>query len=140
MTDDPLLSHYEQLRARVDAWHDAWARRGETGNATVATLLGTPHVGAPLSAQIETRLLEARREIDNQIARFAGVVAAAIALCCRSGETDAIERATQTAILKLGKVEDGFATKMTELGPLVELYIRLKRATTEAMPSGRGDS
>lgn len=135
MSDDPLLSHYEQLRARVDAWHDAWARRGEAANATVATVLGTNHVGAPLSAQIETRLLEARREIDNQIARFAGVVAAAVALCCRSGETDAIERSTQEGMLRLGKVEDGFATKMTELGPLVDLYVRIKRATTEASPS-----
>lgn len=127
-SDDALLAHHDLLQAKVEAWTTSWRLRGEAPNATVAQLMSRPYLGAPMSTQLETRLLEARREIDNQIARYAGTLAAAIALLCRAGDTDAIERSTQESFLKIGHAEDGFETKMAELMPLVDTYRRLSLA------------
>ncbi len=128
MADDALLTHHAMLIAKVAAWVESWNTRGQAPSATVAQLLSHTYMGQPLAAALETRLLEARREIDNQIARYAGTIAAAIALLCRAGDTDAIERSTHEAFLKIGQVEDGFATKMAELQPLVDTYARLSLA------------
>jgi hypothetical protein len=128
MAEDALLTHHELLQQRVTAWREAWAKRGEAPTAAVTQLLGEPYLGATVAQHIETRLLETRRDIDNAIARYAGLVAAAVVLLCKAGTTDGIERKTQEAFLKIGRQEDGFETKMVELGPLVELYRRLSTA------------
>jgi hypothetical protein len=125
---DPLLVHHQYLVAKVAAWKACWSQRNEAGGAALASVLSSTYFGEPLSMQVERRLLEARREIDNEIARHAGVLAAAIALACRAGETDAIERRTQEAFLKIGKTEEGFASKMAELEPLVRYYTMLSTA------------
>jgi hypothetical protein len=130
MADDALLNHYDKLCARVEAWREAWARRGEAPSAAVTMLLSEPYLGQTLAQQLETRLLEARREIDNGIARYAGLVAAAIALLARAGATGEIERKTQEAFLKIGRSDDGFESKMVELRALVEVYRRVSVALT----------
>lgn len=124
---DPLLAHHRHIVDRVQAWREAWTGRARAESGAVARVLSTEYLGEPLSMQIERRLLEARREIDNEIARFAGMLAAAVALACRAGDTDAIERRTQLAFLEIGKVEDGFESKMAELEPLVRYYATLKQ-------------
>lgn len=128
MEADPLLKHYTTLLEKAEAWQQAWAQRGEAPTASVAQLMSQTFQGATLAQQIEKRLLEGRRELDNQIARFAGTLAAAVALLCKSGNTDAIERQTQEAFLRVGKTEDGFASKLAELRPMADLYRRLKTA------------
>jgi hypothetical protein len=128
MADDALLLHHQRLLERVAAFKQAWARRAETPSASVAQLMSSTFMGETLSQQVEKRLLEARREIDNQIARYAGTLAAGIAILCRSGDTDAIERKTQEMFLGLGKHEDNFESKLAELTPLVETYARLSVA------------
>jgi hypothetical protein len=72
--------------------------------------------------------MEARREIDNAIVRYAGLLAAAMALLTRAGSTADIERKTQEAFARLGRNDDGFETKMTELRGLVDVYRRLSIA------------
>lgn len=134
-SSDPLLDHHRYLVAKVAAWKACWVHRNEAGGAALASLLSTSYLGEPLAMQIERRLLEARREIDNEIARHAGVLAAAVALACRAGDTDLIERRTQEAFLKIGKTEDGFESKMAELEPLVRYYTML---STAVGPSRRG--
>ena len=128
MAEDALLLHYDKLNARVHAWREAWARRGEAPSVAVTMLLSESYFGQTLAQQIETRLLEARREIDNAIARYAGLVAAAIALLTRAGSTGDIERKTQEAFLKVGRNDDGFEAKMAELEALIALYRRLSIA------------
>ncbi len=140
MPGDPLLEHFEALEARAKAWETAWARRGETSAASVALLLSQPYLGQTLGQQIERRLLEGRREIDNQLTRFAGMVAAAIALLCRAGDTEALERSIQESMSKIGRVEDGFDSKLAELRPLVALYARLNAAVGPVRSSQRGAS
>jgi hypothetical protein len=130
--EDPLLAHHRYLVDKVDAWKQCWAHHNEAGGATMATLLSMTYLGEPLSMQVERRLLEARREIENELARHAGVLAAAIALACRAGETDVIERRTQEAFLKLGKHDEAFETKMAELEPLVRYYEQLSTAVAPA--------
>ena len=129
---DPLLLHHRAIVAKVAAWKECWAHRNEAGGAALASVLSATYLGEPLSMQVERRLLEARREIDNEIARHAGILAAAIALACRAGDTDAIERHTQEAFLKIGKTEDGFESKMAELEPLVRYYETLSTAVGPA--------
>ena len=128
MAEDALLTHYDQLVARVDAWREAWARRGEAPSSAVTMVLSETYLGTTLAQQIETRLMEARREIDNAIVRYAGLLAAALALLTRAGSTADIERKTQESFAKLGRNDDGFETKMTELRGLVEVYRRLSVA------------
>jgi hypothetical protein len=128
MAEDALLTHYDKLVARVDAWREAWARRGEAPSAAVTMVLSETYLGATLAQQIEARLMEARREIDNAIVRYAGLLAAAMALLTRAGSTADIERKTQESFAKLGRNDDGFETKMMELRGLVEVYRRLSIA------------
>jgi hypothetical protein len=128
MAEDALLTHYDKLVARVDAWREAWARRGEAPSSAVTMVLSETYLGATLAQQIEARLMEARREIDNAIVRYAGLLAAAMALLTRAGSTADIERKTQEAFAKLGRNDDGFETKMTELRGLVDVYRRLSIA------------
>jgi hypothetical protein len=125
---DPLLAHHRGLVAKVAAWKECWAHHNEAGGAALSALLSTRYLGEPLSMQVERRLLEARREIDNELARHAGVLAAAVALACRAGETDAIERRTQEAFLAIGKHDEAFESKMAELEPLVRYYTMLSTA------------
>jgi hypothetical protein len=131
-SQDPLLAHHRALVAKVAAWKECWAHHNEAGGATLASLLSMTYLGEPLSMQVERRLLEARREIDNELARHAGLLAAAIALACRAGDTDAIERRTQEAFLKLGKHDQAFESKMAELEPLVRYYTMLSTAVAPA--------
>jgi hypothetical protein len=128
MAEDALLTHYDKLVARVNAWREAWARRGEAPSSAVTMVLSETYLGATLAQQIEARLMEARREIDNAIVRYAGLLAAAMALLTRAGSTADIERKTQEAFAKLGRNDDGFETKMTELRGLVDVYRRLSIA------------
>lgn len=128
MESDPLLVHHQSLIEKTQAWQQAWNDRGQAQTASVAELMSRSYLGSTVAQQIEKRLLEGRLEIDHQIARFAGMLAAAIALLFRAGDTETIERQTQEAFLRIGKSEDGFATKMAELRPLVELYRRLNTA------------
>jgi hypothetical protein len=128
MAEDTLILHYDKLGARVQAWREAWARRGEAPSVAVTMLLSESYLGQTLAQQIETRLLEARRDIDNALARYAGLVAAAIALLTRAGSTGNIERKTQETFLKIGRHDDGFEAKMVELEALVALYRRLSVA------------
>ena len=128
MAEDALLTHHEVLQQRVTAWREAWAKRGEAPTAAVTQLLGETYLGSTVAQHIEEKLLQTRREIDNAIARYAGLVAAAVALLCKAGSTEDIERKTQESFLKIGRQEDGFETKMAELQPLVELYRRLSVA------------
>lgn len=125
---DPLLAHFESLERRVEAWRVSWERRGQADGALVAELMSRPYLGEPLSAQIERRLTEARRELENQLARYAGTLAAGIALLCRAGDTERIERDTFESFSRLGRTEEAFETKMAELRPMVELYRRLNLA------------
>ncbi len=134
MAEDALLTHYDKLCARVEAWREAWARRGDAESAAVAQLLGETYLGQTLAQHIETRLVESRREIDNAIARYAGLVGAAVALLCRAGSTGDVERKIQEAFLKIGRHDDTFETKMVELRPLVELYRRLATAVQPPKP------
>jgi hypothetical protein len=115
MQSDALLTHHQRLLDRVCAWKDAWQRRGQTSSAAVAQLLSTTYTGETLAQQLEKRLLAARRDIDNQLARYAGTLAAAIAVLCRTGDTDELERKTQEAFLGIGKHEEGFEAKLAEL-------------------------
>jgi hypothetical protein len=128
MAEDSLLTHHDKLCARVEAWREAWARRGESPSAAVTMLLSERYLGSTLAQQIETRLMEARREIDNAIVRYAGVLAAGIALLTRAGPTEDIERRTQEAFAKLGRNDDGFESKMAELRGLVDVYRRISVA------------
>ena len=134
MADDALLVHHDKLCARVEAWREAWARRGEAPSVAVTMLLSEQWLGHTLAQQIETRLLEARREIDNAIARYAGLVAAAIALLTRAGSTGDIERKTQESFLRVGRNDDGFEAKMVELRALVDLYRRVSLAVQPIKP------
>lgn len=125
---DPLLDEHEQLREQIDAWIEAWLRRGEVTSASTATLLSSVQLGVPLAERLEKRLLLARAQLEQRTARLAGAFAAAIAGLGGETATDALERAITDALAQVGRADQDFASKLAELAPLVAMYRRLRAA------------
>ncbi len=128
MAADPLLQEHEQLRAQIEAWIAAWQRRSETTAASTAMVLSSLQLGSPLSERLEKRLLLARAQLEQRIARQAGEFAAAIAALGGDTETQTLERAIADAMAQVGRADQDFGSKLAELVPLVEMYRRLKAA------------
>lgn len=128
MASDPLLGEHERLRAQIDAWKQAWLHRRETTAASTAMLLSSLQHGEPLGDRLEKRLLLARAQLEQRVARLAGDIAAAIATLAGDSDTSAIERSIADAIAQVGRADQDFASKLAELEPLAELYRRLRAA------------
>jgi hypothetical protein len=127
-TPESIEAELHAIEARCQAWREAWAERERTPCAAVGELLTAKHLAEPLAERITERLREGRRELENAIARLAAATAGATARLTRDGNTDAIERRLHETLLRIGKHEEHFDTKLAELRPLVERYLRLARA------------
>src|SRR5690606_7202454 len=109
-------------------WREAWAERERTPCAAVGEVLSATHLAEPLAERIVERLKEARQELDNALARLAATTGGALARLTRDGDTTTLERRLHETFLRIGRHEDHFDTKLAELRPLVERYLRLARA------------
>ncbi|MEM9455868.1 MAG: hypothetical protein AAGF11_16930 [Myxococcota bacterium] len=69
----------------------------------------------------------------------------ALARLTREGDASAIERRLHETFLRIGKHEEHFDTKLAELRPLVQRYLRLAKAlrrtpgASKAQPASRAD-
>lgn len=128
VTPESIEAELAALEDRCHAWREAWAERERTPCASVGEVLSAKHLAEPLAERIVERLEQGRRELDNAIARLAGATAGAMARLTRDGDTSALERRLHETFLRIGKHEDHFDTKLAELRPLVQRYLRLARA------------
>ncbi len=130
MTVNPASIEAEllALEARCTAWREAWAERERVPCAAVSEVLSARHLAEPLGERIVERLLEGRREIENSIARLAAATAGAMARLTRDGDTEALERRLHETFLRIGQHDEHFDTKLAELRPLVQRYLRLATA------------
>lgn len=127
-TPESIEAELAALEERCQAWREAWAERERTPCASVGEVLSATHLAEPLTERIAERLKEGRREIENAIARLAATTAGAMARLTRDGDTSALERKLHETFLRIGKHEEHFDTKLAELRPLVQRYLRLARA------------
>ncbi|MBX7084285.1 MAG: hypothetical protein K1X88_34080 [Nannocystaceae bacterium] len=125
---DALLDQYDRLRTRADAWLEAWRGRKDTGSATMTTVLSSVLLGEPVADRIEKRLLLAKAHLEVEHAELGGRLAAAIAALGGHADTAAIEQAVREMIQRVGRVDEGFASKRAELDPLATAYRRLRAA------------
>lgn len=127
-TPESIQAELAALEDRCQAWREAWAERERTPCAAVSEVLSAKHLAEPLAERIVERLEEGRREIENSIARLAATTAGAMARLTREGDTEAIERRLHETFLRIGQHDEHFDTKLAELRPLVQRYLRLARA------------
>lgn len=127
-TPQSIEAELAALKCRATAWTEAWAERNALSSASVAEVYGAVHVGEPVGERLVARLKESRRELENSIARLAATTAGALARLGRDGDASAIERRAHETFLRIGRHDEGFATKLAELEPLVQRYLRLARA------------
>ena len=127
-TPEAIEAELAAIEARCQAWREAWAERDRTPSASISEVLSALHLGEPLTERLVVRLKEGRREIENAIARLAATTAGALAKLARDGDTQAIERRSHETFLRIGQHEEHFDTKLAELRPLVQRYLRLARA------------
>lgn len=127
-TPESIEAELAALEDRCQAWREAWAERERAPSASVSELLSAKHMGGPLGEKLVERLQEGRRELENSIARLAATTAGAMARLARDGDTEAIERRSHETFLRIGRHEEHFDTKLAELRPLVQRYLRLARA------------
>jgi hypothetical protein len=127
-TPESIEAELIALEDRCQAWREAWAERERTPCASVSEVLSAKHLAQPLGERIVERLQEGRRELENAIARLAATTAGATAKLARDGDTEAIERRLHETFLRIGRHEEHFDTKLAELRPLVQRYLRLSRA------------
>lgn len=127
-TPESIEAELSALEDRCRAWAEAWAERERTPTASVGEVLSAQYLGEPMAERIVERLREGRREIDNAIARLGAATGGAMARLTREGDASTIERRLHETFLRIGKHEEHFDTKLAELRPLVERYLRLARA------------
>jgi hypothetical protein len=127
-TPESIQAELAALEDRCQAWREAWAERERTPCAAVGEVLSAQHFAEPLAEQIAVRLKEGRRELENLLARLAATTAGAMARLAREGDTEAIERRLHETFLRIGQHDEHFDTKLAELRPLVQRYLRLARA------------
>jgi hypothetical protein len=127
-TPESIEAELVALEDRCQAWREAWAERDRVPCASVSEALSARHLAEPLAERIVERLKEGRREIDNALARLAAATGGAMARLTRDGDTEALERRLHETILRLGQHEEHFDTKLAELRPLVQRYLRLAKA------------
>ncbi|MEM9455865.1 MAG: hypothetical protein AAGF11_16915 [Myxococcota bacterium] len=77
-------------------------------------------------------LREGRREIENSTARLGATTGGALARLTREGDASAIERRLHETFLRIGKHEEHFDTKLADLRPLVQRYLRLAKESPTA--------
>ncbi|MFO0635806.1 MAG: hypothetical protein U0168_23450 [Nannocystaceae bacterium] len=123
---DALLDQYDRLRARADAWLEAWRGRKDTSSAAMTTVLSTVLVGEPVADRLERRLLLAKAHLEVEHAELAGRIAAAIARLGGEADTSALEQGVREMVQRVGRVDEGFASKRAELDPLATAYRRLR--------------
>jgi len=128
MIDDPLLDEHAALMIRAVAWTAAWKRRHEHGAAAMVTLMSAQHLGAPVSVQLEKRLLLAKAHIEVRLADLAGRLAGAIAALGGDADTSAVATVVREAVTRVGGADEDFGSKIAELGPLADGYRRLRTA------------
>lgn len=128
VTQESIEAELQALEERCQAWREAWAERERAPCASVSEVLTAKHLAEPLGERIVERLLEGRREIENSIARLAAATAGAMARLTRDGDTQAVERRLHETLLRIGQHDEHFDTKLAELRPLVQRYLRLARA------------
>ncbi|MEM9455863.1 MAG: hypothetical protein AAGF11_16905 [Myxococcota bacterium] len=127
-TPESIEAELHALEDRCQSWRDAWAERERTPTASVSEVLSAQYLGEPIAERIVERLREGRREIENSIARLGATTGGAIARLTREGDASAIERRLHETFLRIGKHEEHFDTKLAELRPLVQRYLRLAKA------------
>lgn len=127
-TPESIEAELAALEDRCQAWREAWAERERAPCAAVSEVLSAKHLAQPLAERIVERLTEGRREIENAIARLAAATAGATARLTRDGDTEALERRLHETFLRIGRHDEHFDTKLAELRPLVQRYLRLARA------------
>jgi len=127
-TPETIEAELAALELRCQAWREAWAERDQTPSASLSEVLSAMHLGEPLTERLVERLEEGRGEIENAIARLAATTAGALAKLARDGDTGVIERRSHETFVRIGKHDEHFDTKLTELRPLVGRYLRLARA------------
>ncbi len=127
-TPESIEAELVALEARCDAWRQAWADRERTPTSSVSEVLSAVYLGEPMAERIVERLKEGRREIENSIARLGAAAAGGIARLTREGDASAIERRLHETLLRIGKHDEHFDTKLAELRPLVQRYLTLATA------------
>ncbi len=128
VTPESIEAELLALEQRCEAWRQAWADRERTPTASVGEVLSAKYLGEPVAERIVERLKEGRREIENSIARLGASAAGGIVRLTKDGDASAIERRLHETFLRIGRHEEHFDTKLSELRPLVQRYLTLARA------------
>ena len=110
------------------SWQERLASDRSMRRISLAMRLSSVLLGEPVADRIEKRLLLAKAHLEVEHAELGGRLAAAIAALGGHADTAAIEQAVREMIQRVGRVDEGFASKRAELDPLATAYRRLRAA------------